>query len=172
MLNSNSTSTTRTHRSSNPRSSSPPSSTSLTQPPKSTTTPPARTRNPKLKLTSNMNSSMSALMEEDERPPTPRITHREIEYGSSCSNKHDAHSRESTPGAAMSITADHSRSPVTRLITWHRVETSTLVVGTYPLLFLYISYFWCNSHLYQRRPEFSRTSLEAGQKCQILQALG
>ena len=107
--NSNSTSTTRAHRSSNPPSSSSP--TSFTSPPKSTTTPPARTRNPKPKPISNMNGGMSALMEEDEEGPlTPRMAHREIDYGSSGSSKHDAHSRESTPGGAKSTTTDQSRS--------------------------------------------------------------
>jgi hypothetical protein len=108
--NSNSTSTTRTHRSSNPPSSSSPP-TSFTNPPKSTTTPPARTRNPKPKPISNMNGGMSALMEEDEEGAlTPRMAHREIDYGSSGSSKHDTHSRESTPGGAKSTTTDQSRS--------------------------------------------------------------
>ena len=63
---------------------------------------------------------MFALMEEDEEDPLmPRIAHREIEYGSSGSSKHDAHSRERTPGAAKATTTDYSRGLVTGLITWH-----------------------------------------------------
>jgi hypothetical protein len=73
-----------------------------------------------------MNGGMFALMEEDEeRRLAPRVAHREIEYGSSGLSKHDAHSRESTPGAAKTITTDHSRGLVAGLITWHRIETLT-----------------------------------------------
>jgi len=113
----NSPSTTKTNRSSNPSSASSPS-VSSTNPSKSTSPPPppTRTRNPKPKPISNRNG-MSALMEEDEEGPlTPRMAHREIEYGSSSSSKqdgYDATSGESTQGGAKSTTTnttDQSRS--------------------------------------------------------------
>ncbi|KIM42917.1 hypothetical protein M413DRAFT_125606 [Hebeloma cylindrosporum] len=70
----------------------------------STVPPPTRTRNPKPKPISNMNG-MSALMEEDEEGPlTPRMAHRDIDYGygSSGSSKQE--------GGAKSTTTEHSRS--------------------------------------------------------------